>query len=175
MIQTSEDITENGSDIMSIIILESYVVCKDSVYREKFINLLVTLLENITSGGERDFFDQSVYAASKIHATVVVNYKLLKALVHVCEENADERLISPIRKLISKEGIRLEEDSNVFDKHLYIRYLAALYRSVDKDAGYELKAYLGDEHYFFRTFVRNELDEKKTIPCPIKDKWELWI
>jgi len=175
VVGSSDDITANNDDIMSMITLLSYASVKNYEYKEEFMKVLITLIENITSGGERDLSDKSVYARSKIHATVVVNYKLLMALMYVCEENAEERLIDPLRNLIYKDVIQIDDDSNVFEEHLYIRLLSALYRSGDKDAGEKLKSYTDDEHYFFRTFAKKELDDVKVFPCPVKDKWELWI
>ncbi len=175
MIKSPEDIVNNSTDIMSIIILLSYISTEDSLHKERFMSLLVALADNITSGGDADFTGRSIYAASKIHATVVVNFNLLMALSFVCEENADERLTGPLKKLIAKDGIAINKDSDVFAQHLYIRLLSALYRSGDTEAGEKLKGYVDDEHYFFRTFAAKELDEIKTFPCPINDNWELWI
>ena len=175
MINTSDDIVTHKTDIMSIITLLSYAQISDNATKDRFMSALVTLVSNVTSGGDADFTGQSIYAASKIHATVVVNFKLLMALTYVCEENADELLIEPLRKLITKEGINIDENSDVFAEHLYMRLICALYRSGDKDMEERLKSYLDDEHYFFRTFARKELDEIKTFPCPLKEKWDMWI
>ena len=175
MIKTSDDILKNSADIMSIIILISYVKTKDNKLKEEFMKSLGILLDNITSGGERDFSEQSVYAGTKIHATTVRNYKLLLALVYVCEENADKIFIPYIRNLIKKDGIMIDKNSDVFSQHLYMRYLSVLYRLGDTEVTDEFKKYLTDKHYFFRTFVKKELDEIKTFPDSVTKEWDLWI
>lgn len=168
-------IAENTLEVMSDLVLLSHICDNNPECYEEFMPVFMKYLNMVTSGDGYLKDPLGIYANSKIHATTIANFKLLLATASIIEHVADPIFCAPLERLLKDRLIVVNEKADVFAVYIYLRLLAAAARCGSEKSKQRLADFANDEHVFFRHFVKNELDEIKSVPCPYTKAWDMWM